>query len=89
MQVTPPLPPSDPDDDAAHDAVAFHLAKLLDQHLLRDGRDRPLEVGKPHDVAAEQVEQDDQLPPALQQLQHVFNAFGGRLPRVVHGLTFR
>jgi hypothetical protein len=31
-------------DDARDDAVALKLPKLLDQHLLRDGRNRTLEI---------------------------------------------
>ena len=34
-------------DDPADDPVPLHLAKLLDQHLLRDRRDRLLQLRKP------------------------------------------
>jgi hypothetical protein len=33
-------------DGALHDAIRLQLAKLLRQHLLRDSRDEPLQVGK-------------------------------------------
>src|SRR5689334_9862327 len=45
-------------DGAADDSVGFHLAKLLDEHLLGNGRDRPFQVGKAQDLAAEEMKQD-------------------------------
>lgn len=76
-------------DDAADDAVALHLAELLDQHLLGDSRNGAFKIGEAHDPATEQVKQDHQLPPALQQFQSLFDALRGCLPRMGTGLTFR
>jgi hypothetical protein len=45
-------------DDPLHDSVALHLAKLLGQHLLGDRGHRSFEVGKPQQLAAEQVKED-------------------------------
>lgn len=75
-------------DNAPHDAVTLHLPELLDQHLLRHTRYRPLKIREPQDIAAEQVKQDHQLPPAFEQLQRGLDAFGRALPRVGPGLTF-
>jgi hypothetical protein len=41
-------------DDSRDDAVLFELAQLLNQHLLRDGRDRALELREAELVAAEE-----------------------------------
>ncbi len=51
--------------DPPDNAVALQLAELLDQHLLRDRRDSPLELGEAKHLATEQVEEDYQLPAAL------------------------
>lgn len=64
-------------DDPPDNAVPFHLAKLLDQHFLRDSRDCAFQVGKAQQLAAEKMKQDHKLPPALQQLEGLFNALGG------------
>lgn len=76
-------------DDAADDAIALHLTKLLDQHLLGDSGNSAFKIGEAHYPATEQVKQDHQLPPALQQLQGLLYALRGSLPRVGMGLTFR
>jgi hypothetical protein len=47
-----------------YDAVAFHLTQLLNQHLLRDRRNRTAQLGKSRYLAAEQVKQNHQLPAA-------------------------
>ena len=46
-------------------AVGLHPAKLLDEHLLGNRRDRAFQVGKAQDLAAKQVKQDDELPAAF------------------------
>jgi hypothetical protein len=61
-------------NDASHDRVRFHLAKLLDEHLLRNGRDRAFEIREPLYLAPEQVKEDHELPPPLQHLECLLNA---------------
>ena len=60
--------------DAADDAVLFHLPQLLDQHFLRDGRDRAFEIGKPQNIATEQMEEDHKFPATLKHLQRLLDA---------------
>jgi hypothetical protein len=54
-------------DDTADDPIAFHLPELLGQHLLRNGRNGPLQFGEPHDAATKQVEQDHEFPSPIQE----------------------
>jgi len=61
-------------DDSSHDSVGFQLAELLHEHLLRDRRYRTLQVGEAQNLAAEQMEQDQQLPPALDELERLLDA---------------
>src|SRR6476646_4039491 len=68
--------------DAANDPIALHLTQLLDQHFLRVGRNRPLEIGEAQQLAAEEMEQDHQLPAALQHLEGLFDALSRRSGRV-------
>jgi hypothetical protein len=68
--------------EAPHDAVSLHLAKLLNQHLFRHGRYRTPQLGGPPDPSAEQMEQNDELPTALEDSQSVLHAFGGGRHRV-------
>jgi hypothetical protein len=63
--------------DALDDSVVLELAKLLDEHLLRDGRDRALELGEPKRPASEQVEQDDELPPTFEHPYRDLDSGGG------------
>ncbi|MEA2713775.1 MAG: hypothetical protein QOK27_1736 [Gemmatimonadales bacterium] len=74
-------------DDSADDPVPLHLAKLLDQHLLRDRRDRLLQLRKPQQSSAEQMEENHQLPAAFQNFERLFDAPRGRGGRVLAGLT--
>jgi len=76
-------------DNPPDNAVAFHLPKLLDQHLLRDRGDGPLKIGETKHLAAEQIEEDDQLPAALQKLESLLNTAGGGDRRVFVLLTRR
>jgi hypothetical protein len=52
--------------EAMHNAVALHLAQLLNQHLLRDCRNRTAQLRKAPYLAAEQVKQNHELPTALE-----------------------
>ncbi len=69
-------------------AIGLHPAKLLDEHLLGNRRDRAFQVGKAQDLAAKQVKQDDELPAAFEDLECVLNALGSRDRRQFFGLTF-
>ena len=71
------------------DSVAFHLAKLLDEHLLRNGGYCASQIGKAENLAAEQMKQNHQFPAPLENLQRVFDASGGRRRREIGVLTFR
>ena len=71
------------------DAIGLHPAKLLDEHLLGNRRDRAFQVGKAQDLAAKQVKQDDQLPAAFEDFEHVLNTLGGRNGCQLFRLTFR
>ena len=67
--------------------VALQLAQLLDQHLLRDTRDRPLQLGKAQYRAGEQLEDDHHLPPAFENLECGLDARGRHVGRYVSQLT--
>ena len=69
-------------DDTTDDAIALQLPQLLDQHFLRDRGDGPLKIGEAKHLDAEQVEENDELPAALQELERLLNAgrsSGGRM----------
>ena len=53
-------------DDPADDAVAFHLPQLLDQHFLRNARNRAFEIGKTQQLAAKKMEEDNELPASFE-----------------------
>ena len=50
---------------ARNDAVPLKLPKLLGQHLLRDARNRALEVREAQRLAAEEMKEDDELPATI------------------------
>jgi hypothetical protein len=75
-------------NDAPDDAISFHLAQLLNQHLFGHSGDRAAQLGKAPDVSAEEMEQDHELPSAFENAQHALDAFRGGLDRVFL-LTFR
>ena len=68
-------------DDSLDDPIGFHLAKLLDEHLLRDRGNRPFQGGEAEHLAAERMKQDHQLPAALQNLEGVLDIPSGRSRR--------
>jgi hypothetical protein len=70
-------------DDPRNDAVALELAKLLDQHLLRDGRNRALEIREAQLPAAEETEKDHELPATFQHPDRVLDPDGRRRGRVL------
>jgi hypothetical protein len=67
---------------ARDDAVALQLPKLLRQHLLRDARNRALEVGEAQRLAAEEMEEDDELPATIQPSDGLLDPGGSRRGRV-------
>ena len=73
---------------APHNPVRFHLTKLLDQHLLGDRGYRALQFREAPHVAAEQLKQDQQLPPTLQDLQGFLDALRRGCWGQVRMLTF-
>ena len=56
-------------NEGPHDAVSLHLAQLLNQHLFDDGGYRAAQLRESSDLATEQVDQDDELPAALEESQ--------------------
>ena len=76
-------------DDSSNDAIDLHLAKLLDEHLLRDRRDRPLEIREPQHPSSKQVEEDEQFPAPLEDLEGVLHTPSRRRRRQLGLLTFR
>jgi len=69
-------------------AIGLHPAKLLDEHLLGNRRDRTFQVRKAQDLSAKQVKQDDQLPAAFEDFECVLNALGSRDGVSFSGLLF-
>jgi hypothetical protein len=76
-------------DDPPHNPVVLHLAKLLDQHLLRDRWYRPFQIGKSKHVSTEQMEKDHELPSAFQNLERLLDSAGSGDRRVPTLLTVR
>ena len=74
-------------DDSPHHAVVFHLAKLLDQHLLGNCGNGPLQLRESQDVPAEQMEEDQELPPALEDLERLLHVPRGGDGRILPHLT--
>ncbi len=74
-------------NDARNDAIALELAQLLDQHLLRDTGNGPLEIGEASHLSAEELKQDDELPAPLKHLDDVLQTLRSHLRRVSNTLT--
>jgi hypothetical protein len=75
-------------NDPPHHTVGFHLAKLLDQHLLGNSGNRPLQLREPQDLPPEQMEQDQELPPALEDLERLLHVPRGGDGGILRYLTF-
>ncbi len=75
-------------NDAANDAVLFHLSELLDEHLLRNSRNGSLKLRKPQHGSPEEMKQDYQLPAALENSEGAFHTFGPVSRRLKDILTF-
>src|SRR6266852_931028 len=63
---------------AIHNAVGLHAFQLLPQHLLCDAGNCALKVGKTHNLAPEEMKENDELPSAFEQTQRCFNIGSGR-----------
>jgi hypothetical protein len=61
-----------------HNAISFHALQLLSQHLLGNAGNCALKVGKAHNLATEEMEENDELPSAFEQAQRCFNIGSGR-----------
>jgi len=60
-----------------NDTVRLKPTELLSKHLLRDGWNRPLQVGEAHHLAPEQMKQDDELPSSFKETESSFNVCSG------------
>ena len=60
-----------------NDTIRLHLPQLLNEHFLRNSRDRPFEVGEAQYFAAEEMKEDDQLPPTLQNFECILDTLSG------------
>src|SRR3989441_12515590 len=74
-------------NDPADGAVPLHLPQLLDQHLLGDCWNCPLQLRKPQQLPAEQMEEDHQLPATFEDLQRPFDTARGHGGRALCTLT--
>ena len=70
-----------------NDTIHFHLPQLLNEHFLRNSRDRPFKVRKAQYLPTEETKEDDQLPPTLQDFGCILDTLSGRDGCVP--LTFR
>jgi hypothetical protein len=61
-----------------HNAISLHAFQLLPQHFLRNAGNCALKVGKTHNLATEEMEENDELPSAFEQTQRRFNIGSGR-----------
>lgn len=62
---------------ALDDAVVLELAELLGEHLLGDGGDGAFQIGEAADAAAEELEEDEELPAAFEHAEGLLDALGG------------
>jgi hypothetical protein len=63
-------------------AVTLKLPQLLRKHLLRDTGDGSLEIREPKHLAAEEMEQDHEVPSALEDADGPVDAGRGGIRRV-------
>src|ERR1700692_3776792 len=94
QSITSPCPSLSPGwnlmmDDASHDPIGFHLAKLLNEHLLRNRGNGSLQIREAEHVAVEEMKQDQQLPASLQNLEGVLDTISGSRRGPWTDLTFR
>src|SRR6266478_3815296 len=74
-------------DDPPDHAVVFHLAKLLDQHLLGNRRNSPLQLREAQDLPAEEMEQDEELPSSFEHFERLLHVLRGGDGRIFLALT--
>ena len=74
---------------SAGNAIGFHLAKLLDEHLLRNRRDRTFQIREAQHVSTEEVKQDNQLPATLENLEGILHTLSRQSRCQISVLTFR
>jgi hypothetical protein len=55
----------------------FHLAKLLDQHLLGNRRSSSLRLREAQDLAAEEMEQDEELSSSFEHFERLLHILSG------------
>src|SRR5260370_20118977 len=70
------------------DAISLHSTKLLAKHLLRDIRDRTLQIGKAQHLATEQMKEYDKFPASFENAKGCFHVLCGRQWRIFFGHTF-
>ena len=75
--------------DPADHTVILQLPQLLNQHLLRNRRDRALEFRETQQLAIKQVKQDDELLATFKNLERLLHPFGSGTRRVASILTIR
>ena len=68
-------------DDSSDDPIGFHLAKLLDEHFLRNRGNRLFQLREAEHVAAEEMKQDQQFPASPQNLEGILDTPSGRSRR--------
>src|ERR1700756_4038575 len=74
-------------NEPPHHAVVFHLAKLLDQHLLGNRRNSPLQLREAQALPAEEMEQDEELPSSFEHFERPLHILRGGDGRVFLPLT--
>ena len=74
---------------ASDHTVILQLPQLLNQHLLRNRRDRALEFRETQQLAIKQVKQDDELLATFKNLERLLHPFGSGPRRVASILTIR
>ncbi len=67
-------------------SIHFHLTQLLNQHLLRNFGDCPLQFREPQDLSSKQMKENNQLPASIDHSERVFNSFCRRFASVFMGL---
>ena len=68
-------------DDSSDDPISFHLAKLLDEHFLRNRGNRLFQLREAEHLSAKEMKQDYQLPASPQNLEGILDTPSGRSRR--------
>jgi len=75
--------------DSSDNTIGLHVAKLLDEHLLRNRGNRAFQIREAEHIAAEEMKQDQQLPAPFQDLEGVLDTLSGSRRGQWTDLTFR